>query len=239
MRPLKTSESVAREIVRHIVTEGLATGDGLPHESAMLEMYGVSRESLREALRLLETQGLISIRRGPGGGPVVGTVDPAHLGRMSTLYYHLAGATYAELFEAWVAAEAYIAGLAARNPDRETVRSVMAPFRQLHDDVADEPLEQFVEDHTAFHEALGTLAGNKVMQLSLMAIGQIVTHHILNHVDPRLAGDMVEQDHAAIATAVASGHSSKARSLMEAHIRALVGVYEKSLAASDDYIEWR
>ena len=94
----------------------------------MLQQYGVSRESLREGLRLLEVQGLISIRRGPGGGPIVGAVDPANLGRMSTLFYELAGATYAELLEAWVVAETYIAELAARNPDRAAVREAMAPY---------------------------------------------------------------------------------------------------------------
>jgi DNA-binding FadR family transcriptional regulator len=57
----------------------------------MIRHYGVSRESLREGLRLLEVQGLITLRRGPGGGPVVGHIDPATLGRTSTLYYHVAG----------------------------------------------------------------------------------------------------------------------------------------------------
>ena len=90
-RTLKTSESVARDIVHDIVSGGLRTGDRLEPEALMLEQYGVSRESLREGLRLLEAQGLISIRRGPGGGPIVGRVDPANFGRMSTLFYHLVG----------------------------------------------------------------------------------------------------------------------------------------------------
>ena len=127
LRSLKASESVARDIVDDIVVRRLREGDGLPPESAMLQQYGVSRETLREGLRLLEVQGLISIRRGPGGGPIVGAVDPANLGRTSTLYYHLAGATYAELFEAWVVCERIIAELAAANPDRDAVRAAMAP----------------------------------------------------------------------------------------------------------------
>ena len=85
LRGLKTSESVARDIVHDIVTAGLQDGDGLPSEAAMLQQYGVSRESLREGLRLLEVQGLIRIRRGPGGGPIVGSLDPANMGRTSTL----------------------------------------------------------------------------------------------------------------------------------------------------------
>ena len=96
-RPLKTAEAFARDLVHVIVSQGLTTGDKLPSEAVMLEEFGLSRESLREGLRLLEVQGLITIRRGPGGGPIVGHLDPASLGRTSTLYYHLAGGTYAEL----------------------------------------------------------------------------------------------------------------------------------------------
>ena len=104
-RPLKTAEAFARDLVREIVRKGLRTGDKLPSEAVMLEEFGLSRESLREGLRLLEVQGLITLRRGPGGGPIVGHLDPASLGRTSTLYYHLAGGTYSELLEAWVVTE--------------------------------------------------------------------------------------------------------------------------------------
>ena len=118
-RPLKTAEGFARDLVRDIVNRGLQTGDKLPSEAVMLEDYGLSRESLREGLRLLEVQGLITIRRGPGGGPIVGHLDPASLGRTSTLYFHLAGATYRELLEAWLVLEPILAERAARNPDRD------------------------------------------------------------------------------------------------------------------------
>jgi DNA-binding FadR family transcriptional regulator len=85
LRALKTSESVARDIVHDIVTRGLQTGDRLPPEASMVELYRVSRESLREGLRLLELQGMITIRTSAGGGPVVGRIEPANLGRMSAL----------------------------------------------------------------------------------------------------------------------------------------------------------
>src|SRR5687767_1624471 len=60
-RTVKASERVALEIVRAIVAQGLRTGDRLPLEAEMVEQYGVSRASLREALRLLEVQGLIRL----------------------------------------------------------------------------------------------------------------------------------------------------------------------------------
>ena len=240
LRPLKTSESVARDVVHDIVNASLREGDGLPSEAVMLQQYGVSRESLREALRLLEVQGLITIRRGPGGGPIVGTVDPAHLGRVSTLFYHLAGATYEELFEAWVIAEPFIVELAARNPDRAAVQAAMAPFRTdaAHSD--DGSVAEFVQSHVEFHNVLGSLARNKVMQLSLMAIGQIITHHVVVNADPRDVGKEIDEDHRAIADAVAAGHAIKARDLMEHHIRSIVDYFSRELGAQmHDYIEWR
>ena len=203
LRPLKTSESVARDIVHSVVTGGLGEGDSLPAEARMLEQYGVSRESLREGLRLLEAQGLITLRRGPGGGPVVGAVDPANLGRASTLYYHLVGATYGELFEAWAVAEGYLAERAARNEDRALVRATLE--RYLDDEGEFASLEEFVAHHTEFHTEVGMLAGNRVMQLSLMAIGQTVTHHIAYTADPRDVADILLHDHRVIAAAIIAG----------------------------------
>ena len=127
-RTPKAAEHIARAITRDIVRDGRQPGDPLPSEATMLGQYNVSRESLREALRLLEVQGLIAIRRGPGGGPTVCTVDPANLGRVSTLYYHLAGATYRELWEAWILAESILAERAASNPDARRERPTMAPY---------------------------------------------------------------------------------------------------------------
>jgi len=240
LRPLKTSESVARDIVEDVVAGGLGEGDSLPSEARMLEQYGVSRESLREGLRLLEAQGLITLRRGPGGGPVVGTVDPANLGRVSTLYYYLVGASYGELFEAWAVAEGYLAERAARNEDRDLVRDTLEPY--LHDrDEFTGSLEAFVIHHTEFHTAVGALAGNRVMQLSLMAIGQTVTHHIAHIADPRDVSEILLHDHHVIASAIIAGKPIKARDQMRAHLEGIAKFYDRLSDGGvvDQLIEWR
>ncbi len=240
LRPLKTSETVARDIVHSVVTGGLGHGDSLPSEARMLEQYGVSRESLREGLRLLEAQGLITLRRGPGGGPVVGKVDPANLGRVSTLYYHLVGANYGELFEAWAVAEGYLAERAARNEDRALVRATLEPYlTEQNGDLGD--LEAFVVHHTEFHTDVGALAGNRVMQLSLMAIGQTVTHHIANTADPRDVADILLHDHRLIAAAIIAGKPIKARDLMRVHLEGVADFYDQLSGGEilDQLIEWR
>ena len=88
-RVMKTSELIARDIILDISEGGLKTGDSLPPEAAMLKHYEVGRASLREALRLLEVQGLVHIRAGAKGGPVVGSANAENLARMLTLYFGL------------------------------------------------------------------------------------------------------------------------------------------------------
>ena len=130
----KTAERVAEEIVNDIVMKYLRTGDHLPLESEMVDRYRASRSSVREALRLLEVQGLIVLKPGPGGGPVVGQVDPANLARTASLYFHLGGATYESVLRTQSMLEPLCAQLASRHPQRRAgdgaVRLPGAPARR-------------------------------------------------------------------------------------------------------------
>jgi DNA-binding FadR family transcriptional regulator len=124
-RAVKASEQVAQAIVRDMVQRGLGSGERLPGEAAMAASYRVSRATLREALRILEVQGLISLKPGPGGGPTVGTVEPRNLARTQSLYFHLGAARYRDVMAAQVEMESTCARLAAGHPDRA---EAMAPW---------------------------------------------------------------------------------------------------------------
>ncbi|WP_235747013.1 FadR/GntR family transcriptional regulator [Nocardia coffeae] len=242
LRPLKAAEVVARAIVGDIRSGGLAAGANLPSEAAMLDKYGVSRESLREGLRLLEVHGMITIRRGPGGGPIVGAVDSAHLGRVSALFYTMEGATYDELLEAWVWAEAELAERAARNPDADLRAVRMEPFVHAHDeseDGAPDALGDYLERHAGFHHAVAGLAGNRVLALSLETYGQIVAHHVAVLDDPRALRDVLIDDHLQIASSIASGHPRRARELMWQHLGGVVEYCREHLSVPlESPIEW-
>ena len=238
--PPKAAETIARRVVGSIGEKGLRPGDMLPREADMLAEYGVSRETLREALRLLEVQGLITLRRGPGGGPVVGAAVPVNLGRMSTLYFQMVGATYNELFEAWVLGEATLAERAARNPDAAHRAALMAPyFESTHDDDEDEDVASFMQSHTGFHDAVGELSNNRVLDLTLMSFGQIVSYHAGVVDDPRLLRTRLDADHASIARAIAAGHNRAARRLMEEHVEAVLGYFRDHFHGRlDDAVQW-
>jgi DNA-binding FadR family transcriptional regulator len=123
-RKMKLSEAIAAQILDDIARRGMTEGQPLMSEAAMLETYGGGRASVREALRILETNGLVNIKAGPRGGAVVGRVDPVQFGRSATRYFQLGGATVRELIEARLILEPATTGLAAK---RRTARPATTP----------------------------------------------------------------------------------------------------------------
>src|ERR1700743_246357 len=68
VRVPKTAELVAAQLGRRIIKAELTEGESLPPEATLMEQFGVSRPTLREAFRVLEAEALISVRRGSRGG---------------------------------------------------------------------------------------------------------------------------------------------------------------------------
>jgi GntR family transcriptional repressor for pyruvate dehydrogenase complex len=234
--PPKASEVVAASIVGAIISADLRVGDRLPAESDMLTQYAVSRESLREGLRILEVQGLISIRRGPGGGPYVAPVNASYLARTASMYFNLSGATYDEVFDTWLDFEPVIAAKVARIPDRRRKSAALAHFLDDHEPL--DPHKHFDELNN-FHSALGALAGNRVTTLLVQAVTHIVVDHVIDSVDP-LEIPGLDAEHHDIAVAIIDGRTRKARDLMHDHIAAVIDYYRThSPVHMETPIAWR
>ncbi|TVZ06677.1 FadR family transcriptional regulator [Trebonia kvetii] len=235
-RPAKTAETVAAAIVRDIVSRNLGPGDTLPSEAAMLAHYRVSRASLREALRLLEVQELIRLKPGPGGGPIVTAVDPRNLAKMTTLYLHLGGATYQELFEAVLVMAPISAERAARNGDRSLVSAAMKPFL-----LEEQPLQgpAYWTVTNEFHGSVEALAGNRVIELLGRIVGNIWHEHIVTRMDTGAVREQIHAEHRDIAMAIMAKQPSKAARLMRDHFAGLVEEYRRHWPGRfDELIEW-
>jgi len=235
-RPAKTAETVAAAIVRDIVSRNLGPGDTLPSEAAMLAHYRVSRASLREALRLLEVQELIRLKPGPGGGPIVTAVDPRNLAKMTTLYLHLGGATYQELFEALLVMAPISAERAARNGDRSLVSAAMKPFL-----LEEQPLQgpAYWTVTNEFHGSVEALADNRVIELLGRIVGNIWHEHIVTRMDTGAVREQIHAEHRDIARAIMAKQPSKAARLMRDHFAGLVEEYRRHWPGRfDELIEW-
>ena len=113
-RQTKRSELVARQLAAYIADEDLISGTRLPSEKDLIDIFGVARTTMREALRLLETRGVtFTVRSGPGGGPVVRRPKVSDLGESLSLMMQFSRASLEEIMHARTLLEATIARLAA------------------------------------------------------------------------------------------------------------------------------
>lgn len=237
-RAPKAAEATAARIVDDILEGSVSVGDRLLTEPEMLVRYEVSRESLREALRLLEIQGIVDIKRGPGGGPFVAPLNSGYLARTSSLYFNLSGATYAELLDTWAALEPILAERVARLPASSAKREVFAPFVQ-YDPESHVEVELF-DDFNNFHSVIAALSGNRVLTLVTQSVTHIVAEQVLQSIDPVAEREMLTHSHADLAQAILDGRPSKARKLMTEHILEVSNTYlERDPEAGARRIDWR
>lgn len=119
MRVPKTAELVAIHIRKQIVRGELQQGDALPTENALMTEYAISRPTLREAFRILESEGLITVRRGAQGGARVQLPSVATAAGYAGLVLQHRGTTLADVFHVRGLVEAPAARLVAERRDRK------------------------------------------------------------------------------------------------------------------------
>ncbi len=175
VRVPKTAELVASHLRRQIVRGELKEGDALPPETALMEHFGVSRPTLREAFRVLESEALISVRRGARGGARVHTPDGDVAARYAGLVLQFRGATLADVYAARQAIElAAIGVLAQRRSD-----SVLKPLQANVDEseAAEEDHARVVILQEEFHRLIVEAAGNQTLAIFEEMIHRIIELH--------------------------------------------------------------
>lgn len=239
-RTEKLSEVLAREIVRDL--RNLPPSTMLPPEASMLEKYRVGRASLREALRLLEVQGLIVIRPGPGGGPMVAQVDSIHYGRISSLYYHMQGATYRHITETRLLIEPVIARVAAERSEPENMVQLKEYLERYETRPVgtgiDDDYERYFEESAGFHNMIIGMSGNPVLSLTAHSLHDVLLERMHGLFPPHLRR-RVEQAHASIARVILKGDAAGAERQMRKHMLEYVRYAEERFPSLlDETVDW-
>jgi DNA-binding FadR family transcriptional regulator len=213
----KTSEIVARELAAHIADGELVEGTALPTERVMAESMGVGRTTVREALRLLETRGVLTIRSGPGGGPVVRRPRPRELAEALTLILQFEGATFEHVIEAREWLEPTIARKAVPKISAAAIRELVRVNGAILDAVDD--VDSFSATNREFHSIIARNCGNIVLQIfseTLLVIGDGRPMGITY--SPRQIAAIADS-HRAIIDTFTAGDADGAEAAMSEHLR--------------------
>lgn len=221
--PIKSTriyEEIVRQ-VKQLIAEGrLKTGDRLPPERELAEKFVVSRTSVREALRALESLGLIEIR--PGEGTFVRQVSVDALVGPLALMMTSQREAIGELFEARRVLEPAIAALAA---SRATPDEVQEMERILESQAREVTAGRTgLAEDAAFHTAVGVAAHNHAITRIVHAIMDLLTQSREESLNTPGRPTRSHQDHRRILQAIAKRNPSAARQAMLDHLVAVEGL---------------
>ena len=178
LRTPKTAELVARKLRRMIVDGQLVDGDHLPHEAELMEHFSVSRPTLREAVRVLEAERLVEVRRGSRTGARICVPGPEIVARPASLLLELSGATVADVLVASESLEPAAAGILAAEGTEEAFDELE---RFVDEDIpAAYAAGDFGHASARFHLLMVQLSGNATLALVAGMLNEIFERHTVS-----------------------------------------------------------
>ncbi|MDO7842268.1 FadR/GntR family transcriptional regulator [Sphingomonas immobilis] len=186
----RASETIAETLRREIIA-----GRPVDRTPALMARFGVSRPTLREAFRVLESERLIEVRHGSRSGVRPLRPAPDSAARVTGQTLQAAGATIEQLYEAREAFEPFAAALLARRRDRRDIADLRAAHSELAALVDARAWTDLAGALARFHQRLVALTGNQMLALTAATIATLLETHQRNrdrHAEP------VEPDAAAL-----------------------------------------
>jgi GntR family transcriptional regulator, transcriptional repressor for pyruvate dehydrogenase complex len=226
-----TGEAIER--IRELVASGeWGPGTRLPREADLAKQLGLSRNSLREAVRALSLARVLEVRQ--GDGTFVSSLEPGELLEPTLSATHLLqGRTVLELFEVRRMLEPEAAAMAAQRADAD----VIAALRQELDRMvaAGDRADELVEADAAFHDVIARAPGNGVLSALLRSLStKTVRARLWHGIADRDALDLARAEHARIYEAIAVGDADLARAATLLHIAHNETWLREHLGPADD-----
>jgi len=226
IRQPRVAEIVASRLREDILSGRLKEGDVLPSQESLFSEFGVSPPALREAIHILETDGLISVRRGNVGGAVVHLPSAERTAHMISMVLQSRSSTPADVSGALLHLEPICAGMCAARADRMTevvphLETEIGLQTAQFDD-----LSRYVPNARRFHEAIVSRCGNEPMILLIGSLELIWSAHESSvwsdEGDPMSLKTMraALRNHQRLLDAIRDGDSARAGRLAQDHLAA-------------------
>jgi GntR family transcriptional repressor for pyruvate dehydrogenase complex len=243
-RRFNSAEAVADALRDRILSGGVADRDLLPKQEELTEEFGVSKAAIREACRILETEGLLRVRRGNVGGAVAHEPTPTNVAYALALVLHTRGVELGDVRATIGELEPVCAGLCAARRDRR--RTVLPQLRRAHEQLR-QSLDRDDGSGAAvaareWHEALARTCGLETMAVIAGALEAVWSSHIRAGLpatrdrglvpDPVLSVSVVD-DHAAINELIEAGDVPGAIAAARDHLHGQPRIHADSDELSD------
>ena len=229
IKPTRAHEAVLAQLQGKILKGELAPGDRLPSEREMMEIFGVSRPTVREALRVAESLGLVAVRHGDPGGPRVLGQPSVGVTRVLDGLLSAERTSVTELLEARMVLEGAAARLAAARPAAE-----LGPLEEAYRAMEQAPdFARFVEADAVFHRRVAEVGGNRLLVVILTAlrdpIVRLITAGLSGETDAQARAKILRA-HGEILEAIRTGDIAAADRRSRRH---LIDLYAALVAADE------
>ena len=225
----KASDLVVTALRQQILVERLPVGTRLASETDLMDAYGVGRVSVREALRILERDGLVDIRRGASGGIFVREVGIEQLSDALAVRLSTRDTSLADFADFRLHLEPSVARLAAVNASPEQRAQLMDIAEQWSDG-------KVVAD---FHGLVAAASGNGVHEIIVGALRLSLESQVRHEVVSREYSADNVREHIAIARAISEGRAEDAEARMRAHLEGYRSFVVEAGLASEPVIPRR
>jgi DNA-binding FadR family transcriptional regulator len=173
VRPVRLYQRIVEQIEDALARGDLRPGQRLPSERDLVEQFGASRSTVREALRVLESRAVIRSRPGDQNGPEVLPFTPSGLTEQMTRLARVEEVTLAELVSFRMIVDGSASRLAARLRTEEELARMEATIAVMADAV-DSGFAEFSEADVAFHDAVAQASRNTLIQVCNQVVRQVV-----------------------------------------------------------------
>jgi GntR family transcriptional regulator, transcriptional repressor for pyruvate dehydrogenase complex len=170
----KAARLVAETLRGRILGREVPIGAHLPTAEALLEEFGVSRATLREALNALESEGLVQLRRGPGGGAIVTAPDGLAIMRSLESLLRFEGTTIEQLMEVRLVVDPLAVRLAAEEADADDLARIRGSVDRQRTREVLEAHEEWFRENLYFHWAIAAASHNPLVRVLSESLHNIV-----------------------------------------------------------------
>ena len=235
--PKRTFEDISEQIKGLIYSRALKPEDRLPSERELAQQFNTGRMSVREALRMLEESGFVSIRQGANGGTFVKELDETGMTKSLTGLVHVGNLTLQEITEARIVIESIILETGINNFTKAQLSALESNIRiceKFNDQRKEREYPEFWDEALGkFHILIAETSKNRLYKYFMTSLLDLYVKQIIRYIPDSTEYAKHLDQHREIYEAIKAKDLTRAKKALHCHVRSTTEYVEKFMNESD------